>query len=69
MQVEYLDDQPDYGIWREELTTQPAFLRGEVRQEVFVDEAEGIAGELPGQWRDDGRDAEGCRDDGFHTQA
>ena len=41
-----LDDQPDDGVGREVLTTALALLGGEVGEEVLVDEAEGVAGEL-----------------------
>ena len=48
-----LDDQPDDGVGREVLTTALALLGGEVGEEVLVDEAEGVAGELGREGREE----------------
>ena len=44
--LEDLDDEPDDGVRREELAAALALLRGEVGEEVLVDQAERIAVEL-----------------------
>ena len=41
--LEDLDDEPDDGVRREVLTTALAFLRGEIGEEVLVNEAECVA--------------------------
>ena len=47
-----LDDQPDDRVRREELAAEPPFARGEVGEEVLVDQPEGVAGELAWQRRE-----------------
>jgi hypothetical protein len=41
-----LDDQPDDRVRREKLTAETSLARGEVGQEVLVDQPERVAGEL-----------------------
>ena len=47
-----LDDEPDDRVRREELAAESALGHGEVRQEVLVDQPEGVAGQLAGQRRE-----------------
>ena len=47
-----LDDQPDDRVRREELAAEAALARGEVGEEVLVDQPERIAGQLARQRRE-----------------
>ena len=47
-----LDDQPDDRVRREELAAEPALARGEVGEEVLVDQPERVAGQLARQRRE-----------------
>ena len=51
--LEDLDDEPDDGVGREVLAAALALLGGEVGEEVLVDEAEGVAGELGRERREE----------------
>lgn len=56
--LDHLDDQAHDRLRREELAAEPAFVGGELRQEVLVDEPERVSRDRPGERREEPNELE-----------
>ena len=63
--LEDLDDQPHDRVRREELTAESSLGLGEVGEEIFVDQPEGVARQLP--WQRSEQPTQLDEDVGFHA--